>query len=108
MTIDLPGPIDAYFKGLNAQDFDATLAPFAEDAVVKDEGEEYRGRVAIRAWIEDVARKYGVTVEVETVTEVGGNTVVSGLVSGNFPGSPILLDHTFTLSGSTISRLEIG
>jgi hypothetical protein len=29
------------------------------------------------------------------------------VVSGNFHGSPLLLDHAFTLTGQKISRLEI-
>ncbi|MGB8907523.1 MAG: hypothetical protein WCC84_02115 [Candidatus Cybelea sp.] len=31
----------------------------------------------------------------------------SALVSGNFPGSPVLLDHTFALTAEKITRLEI-
>ena len=37
MSIDLPGPISAYFKAKNEHDIDAMLAPFDEDASVKDE-----------------------------------------------------------------------
>ena len=107
MSIDLPGPISAYFKANNEHDIDAMLAPFDENATVKDEGQEHHGRSAIRAWMEDVTRKYRVTVEINDVTNANGKTVVSGLVSGNFPGSPLLLSHTFTLSGPRIARLEI-
>lgn len=107
MSIDLSGPISAYFKGKDEHDIDVMLAPFDEHATVKDEGEEYSGRPAIRAWMEDVTRKYDVTFEVKGVTDARDKTVVSTLVSGNFPGSPVLLDHTFTLSNSRITRLEI-
>jgi hypothetical protein len=107
MSTDLPAPISAFFKGQNAFDTDAALEPFDERATVKDEGEEYHGRPAIRAWIEDVTRKYHVTVDVKDMTDASGEIVVSGLVSGNFPGSPVLLDHTFTLAGPKITRLEI-
>jgi uncharacterized protein (TIGR02246 family) len=107
MPIELPAPIAAFFKAMNAQDIDAMLAPFADDASVKDEGEEHRGRDAIRAWMEEVKRKYGVTVEPKDMTYEPGRVVVDGLVSGNFPGSPLVLSHTFTLAGSHITRLEI-
>jgi hypothetical protein len=107
MSISLPGPISAYLKAKNEHDIDAMLVPFDEDATVKDEGREHHGRSAIRSWLEDVTRKYGVTLEVRDVTDADGTTVVSGLVSGNFPGSPALLEYTFTLSGPTIARLEI-
>lgn len=108
MSIDLPAPISSYFDASNNHDIDGMLAPFDEDASVKDEGQEHHGRPAIRSWIEDVTRKYHVTIDVKDVTDANGRTVVSGLVSGNFPGSPVLLDHAFTLSGPKITRLEIG
>src|SRR5260370_30140239 len=101
MSISLPDPISAYLKAKNAHDIDAMLAPFDEDATVKDEGREHHGRPAIRSWLEDVTRKYGVTLDVKEVTDANGTTVVSGLVSGNFPGSPVVLHYTFTLSGPT-------
>jgi hypothetical protein len=107
MSISLPGPISAYLKAKNEHDVDAMLAPFDENATVKDEGREHRGRPAVRSWLEDVTRKYRVTLDVKDVRDANGTTVVSGLVSGNFSGSPVLLDYTFTLSGATIARLEI-
>jgi ketosteroid isomerase-like protein len=107
MQVNLPGPISAYFDASNKHDIEAMLAPFDEDARVKDEGQEHHGRAAIRVWMEDVTRKYHVTIEVKDVTDTNGATVVSGLVAGDFPGSPVLLDHTFTLSGAKITRLEI-
>jgi hypothetical protein len=107
MSMSLPGPISAYLKAKNEHDVDAMLAPFDEDATVKDEGQEHHGRSAVRSWLEDVTRKYRVTLDVKDVRDTNGTTVVSGLVSGNFPGSPVLLDYTFTLSGPTIARLEI-
>jgi hypothetical protein len=107
MSMNLPGPISAYLKAKNEHDVDAMLAPFDEDATVKDEGQEHHGRSAVRSWLEDVTRKYRVTLDVKDVRDTNGTTVVSGLVSGNFPGSPVLLDYTFTLSGPTIARLEI-
>jgi hypothetical protein len=107
MSISLPDPISAYLKAKNEHDIDAMLAAFDEDASVKDEGQEHYGRPAIRSWMEDVTRKYGVTIEVKDVTDTNGTTVVAGLISGDFPGSPVLLDFTFTLSGPKIARLEI-
>jgi ketosteroid isomerase-like protein len=103
----LPEPIAAYFAAVNVHDIEATLAPFAETATVKDEGQERRGAAAIREWIEDTTRKYRVTVVVTEVNEADGKTVVTGQVSGNFPGSPVQLHYNFTLDGEKIARLEI-
>jgi hypothetical protein len=106
MSAILPEPLAAYFAAKNRHDIDAMLAPFAEEAVVKDEGQERRGLAAIRQWMEETTRKYRDTVEVTDVAEAEGATVVTGLVSGNFPGSPAVLHFAFTLERGKIARLE--
>jgi len=103
----LPAPIAAYFEARNAFDVDAIVAPFDDDAVVADENQQHRGRAAIRAWIEETTRKYRASAEPKDAKDEGEQIVVSALVSGDFPGSPILLDHAFTLAGQKIKRLEI-
>jgi uncharacterized protein (TIGR02246 family) len=107
MNKRLPPPLAAYYEAKNHHDIDAMLAPFAEDAVVKDEGQEHHGRAAIRSWMEHTTRKYRVTVDVKQFETINDRLIVSGLVSGEFPGSPALLRFAFTLSGSKIARLEI-
>jgi uncharacterized protein (TIGR02246 family) len=107
MSNPLPPPLAAYYEAKNRHDTDAMLAPFAEDAVVRDEGQEHRGRAAIRTWMEHTTRKYRVTVDVRQVEPIDGRLIVSGLVSGDFPGSPAMLRYAFTLSGLEIARLEV-
>jgi uncharacterized protein (TIGR02246 family) len=103
----LPPLLAAYYQAKNQHDVDGMLAPFAEDAVVRDEGQEHHGRAAIRIWMEHTTRKYRVTIDVKQIEPVDDRLIVSGLVSGDFPGSPALLRFAFTLSGSKIARLEI-
>ena len=107
MSTKLPEPIAAYFAATNRHDIDAMVAPFAETALVKDESQERRGVTAIREWIEETTRKYRHTVAVTDVAEADGKTVVTGRVSGTFPGSPVDLRHLFTLDGGKIASLEI-
>jgi len=107
MGKQLPPLLTAYYEAKNRHDIDGMLAPFAEDAVVKDEGQEHHGRAAIRSWMEHTTRKYRVTVDVRQVETVDDRLAVSGLVSGDFPGSPAMLRYAFTLSGSKIARLEV-
>jgi len=107
MSRQLPPPLAAYYEAKNQHDINGMLAPFAEGAVVRDEGHEHHGRTAIRSWMEHTTRKYRVTVDVKQVETVGDRLIVSGLVSGDFPGSPATLRYAFTLSGSKIARLEI-
>ena len=104
MQSKLPNPIEAYLTAANAHDADAAAACFTRDAVVRDEGRDW---TAIREWSEEVSRKYHPIVSVLGVAEAGGKTIVTGRVSGNFPGSPIELRHIFTLEGDKIARLEI-
>lgn len=104
MQSKLPAPIKAYLAAANARDAGAVAACFTRDAVVRDEGRDW---TAIREWSEEVSRKYHPSVGVLDVAEAGGKTIVTGRVSGNFPGSPLDLRHIFTLEGDKIARLEI-
>jgi len=66
-----------------------------------------KGLAAIKAWRMEAAEKYQHTVVPLAVTTRDGKVVVSGKVSGNFPGSPITLDHAFELAGDRILSLVI-
>jgi hypothetical protein len=57
--------------------------------------------------VEEVSKKYRPTVEVIDIAETDDKTIVTGRVSGGFPGSPVELRYTFTLAGDKIARLEI-
>jgi hypothetical protein len=54
-----------------------------------------------------MSEKYRPTVEVLGVAERDGRTIVTGRISGNFPGSPVELRYSFTVTGGRIARLEI-
>jgi hypothetical protein len=103
----LPAPVAAYLTASNLHDVDAMIAPFSATATVKDEGQERQGTAAIREWMEEATRNYQPTVEVLGVTGTDDRTVVTGRVSGTFPGSPVDLRYTFTVADEKISRLEI-
>jgi ketosteroid isomerase-like protein len=103
----LPKPISAYLAAANAHDSQATAACFTTDAIVRDEHREWRGADAIRAWKEEVDRKYQPITDPIRVTQVNRQTVVTARVSGDFPGSPIELPYRFTLQGDKITLLEI-
>jgi len=100
--------LDAYFEAKNRKDIEAALIPFADDAVVQDESHTYRGRAAIRAWMEETRAKYDDTAEPTGVEVEDGRLKVAATVSGNFPGSPATLHFVFRLDGDCISHLEIG
>jgi SnoaL-like domain len=104
----LSDPIRAYLIAKNNHNAHGMLACFAEGAVVVDEGHERCGRSAIREWIEGSIARYRVSVDAIDVVEQDGKTTVACLVSGDFPGSPVKLRYSFSLSQAVITRLEIG
>ncbi|TPI17322.1 nuclear transport factor 2 family protein [Mesorhizobium sp. B4-1-1] len=108
MTVILPEPLADYFAASNRHDIDAMLAPLAPDVVVRDEGETHRGTDAVRRWMTSTTDKYHAKVEVREAAAISGAWRITGIVSGNFPGSPIILHYDFTLEGDRIAKLEIG
>lgn len=86
-TIDTAPPvIQRYFELAPVPDTEAYLALFAADALVEDEGVEYRGIDAIRAW------RAGVPLVEYAITDVepaGACLVVTCAISGDFQGSPV-------------------
>jgi hypothetical protein len=107
MSITLPTTIDLYFTSENAHDPSAIDRCFAAGAVVRDEGKTIAGVAAIKAWRIETGEKYHHTVEPLSVSTRDGKVVVTGRVSGNFPGSPINLEHIFEIEGGRIVSLEI-
>jgi SnoaL-like protein len=107
MSITLRPPIDLYFASENAHDSSAIDRCFAVGAVVCDEGKIITGIAAIKAWRAETSRKYHHTVEPLAVSARGGSVVVMGKVSGDFPGSPINLEHIFEIEDDRIVSLEI-
>jgi hypothetical protein len=107
MSISLRPPIDLYFTSVNAHDPSAIDRCFAAGAVVRDEGKAITGVAAIRAWRTETGEKYHHTVEPLSVSTRDGKVVVTGKVSGSFPGSPIELKHIFEIEDGRIVSLEI-
>jgi hypothetical protein len=107
MNLNLPEPITVYLAADASQDMEALALCFASDAVVRDEGGEYRGVDAIKAWQQDAHAKYSYVLEPLDAT-VDGQTVKLGVrLSGPFPGSPVEPDYTFTLADGKIASLVI-
>src|SRR5258708_13151 len=107
MPLDFPRPIAEYFAADHTRDTQALAQCFADDGVVHDEGGTFRGREAIRDWSAATREKYHHTVEPLSAVERDGATIVAGGVAGEFPGSPVTLDHVFRLEGDKIVSLEI-
>ena len=107
MAIELPKVIADYFAADKGRNAEAVSECFTETAVVKDEGNTYNGRDAIRRWMADTSKKFTYTVEPFSIEAINCQTVVTSHLEGNFPGSPVDLRYFFVLSDGKISALEI-
>ena len=107
MTLDAPEPIAAYLAAEEAKDADALSRCFTEDGTVHDEGRDYRGRDAIRQWKQAADEKYRYVLQPINVQTHGDKVTLRARLTGEFHGSPIELDHIFTLSNDKIASLEV-
>ena len=103
----LPTPIANYIAAENSGDAGALAQCFAENALVRDEGQTIEGLAAIKQWKAETKKKYQHTIEPLAVAQKDGKTIVTNRLTGNFPGSPIELEFVFTLAGDRIVSLEI-
>jgi SnoaL-like domain len=107
MDVNLPVPIAIYVAAANQGHTEIAAECFAENAVVRDEGQTIEGLVAIKQWQAETRKKYQHTIEPLALAEKDSTTIVTSRLTGNFPGSPIELEFVFTLDGSKIAALEI-
>jgi len=107
MNTELPPAIAAFFRAHNTGQTDGFNDLFTRDALVSDEGHEYRG-AAIKGWIDGAIAKYKPNAEATDLVQVGDKTIVTAQVSGPFPGSPIRIRYNFTLENGKIAALAIG
>jgi ketosteroid isomerase-like protein len=107
MAIDVPGPVAEYLAAEQAKNADALCSCFTVDGTVHDEGQDYRGRDSIRQWKLAADAKYRYVLETVNVQTHGDLVTVRVRLTGEFPGSPVELDHVFKLSNDKIASLEI-
>jgi hypothetical protein len=98
--------IEQYFVLAAQPDAEPYFAQFAPGAVVEDDGQTHVGIDAVRGWRRSVP---GVAYDVRAVAETStGSHVATTEISGDFPGSPVLLGFAFTYDDAgLISRLVI-
>ena len=108
MSLRLPKPVTTYLAAVDAKGTDMLALCFAEDAVVHDEGRDYRGLEIIKSWMQETRAKYQYVVEPLDASVHGRTVILRAELTGNFPGSPIVLRYTFTLTNDDkITALEI-
>jgi SnoaL-like domain len=107
MTLDLPRPVATYLAAEQAKDPEMLALCFAENALVHDEDRDYRGLDAIKAWKQEAAAKYQYVMEPLDASVSAQTVKLRVRLTGTFPGSPVEVDHTFTLANDKITSLDI-
>ena len=104
-TLILPPPIAAYFAAEHNPE--ALARCFTPQAVMKDDGHTYTGVAAVTAFLAKASAQYGATSVPLDIQQEGDLQCVRANVTGNFPGSPIVLSYRFGLERGLIASLEI-
>ena len=107
VTIKLPRIVGQYVDASNKHDVRSILSCFADDALVRDEREEFHGKKSIEGWIVKTIGKYKFQFKPLGVNDHDTEVVVSMEVSGTFDGSPVTLDYHFTIENEKILSLAV-
>jgi hypothetical protein len=108
MTLSVPKPVADYLAAEQAKDAGRLSLCFTINGLVHDEGHDYRGRDAIRQWKQAADHKYCHTMQPLSAQTRGNEITMRARLTGDFPGSPVELNHFFKLSNDKIASLEIG
>ena len=107
----LPNTVKTFMTALDAREADHVLATLTTDAVVTDEGHDYKGHDEIGAWVANAAAEYTYTTAFTGATvlerETGTTVDVGQHLEGNFPGGVADLHYRSTLDGTVVNRLLI-
>lgn len=103
--MNLPKAIKDLEQAQNNFDSLAYANCFSETAVVLDEGKIHKGKTEIREWIEKANTEYQTVMKPLEYYEA--DEILKAEVSGNFPGSPVVLTYHFSLKKGLIESLKI-
>lgn len=103
--MNLPEVITNLIKAQDNFDSIAYSNCFTETAVVFDEGKIYNGREEIGDWIKKANREYQGTMKPLEYSET--RQELKAKVSGNFPGSPLVLTYHYEFANGLIQSLKI-
>lgn len=106
MPIELTPLLNRFVSHMNNHDSAAFTACFADDAVVEDEGQTHHGRAAIETWISKAFAQAAPILDLEEAHRTATGSLLSGMVSGTFPGSPIKLHYHLAHDEAHISHLR--
>ena len=103
--MNLPNVIADLTNAQNNFDSVAYANCFSETAVVFDEGKTHNGKTEIQQWIKKANDEYQAVMK--PLEYSATEEILKAEVSGNFPGSPIVLTYYFQLKDGLIESLKI-
>lgn len=103
--MNLPDVIADLAQAQNNFDSVAYANCFSETAVVFDEGKTHKGKMEIQQWINQANAAYQTVMQPLEYSPTTG--ILKAEVSGNFPGSPIVLSYHLELKDGLIQSLKI-
>ncbi|GHE07218.1 nuclear transport factor 2 family protein [Klenkia taihuensis] len=104
----LPPTVRDFMAAHTARDADAASAFLADDAVVVDQAETFRGRAEVHAFLRDAGSEFRYTTEQTGTARVDDDHwTVTVHLEGTFPGGTADLDYRFALRGDRIAELVI-
>jgi len=103
--MNLPKVVEQLVKTQNDFDSAAYAQCFTETAVVFDEGKIHIGRKAIEQWIDKANQDYQAIMKPVEYSEK--EQTLTTEVSGNFPGSPIMMKYYYEFENGLIKALKI-
>ena len=101
----LPHIINKLVEAQDNFDSAAYAQCFTKSASVVDEGLLYEGQDAIREWIDKANQSYKTVMKPLSFSEQ--ENILKAEVSGDFPGSPIILRYHFVFSEGKIQSLKV-
>lgn len=103
--MNLPTVVADLVKAQNLFDAVAYADCFSEIAVVFDEGKTHTGKAEIKNWIEKANEAY--KAQMKPIAYSATEEILKAEISGDFPGSPIVLAYHFELKDELIQSLSI-
>lgn len=103
--MNLPKVVEQLVKTQNEFDSTAYAQCFTDTALVFDEGKTHTGRKEIEQWIDKANKDYHATMKPVEYSEA--EQILTAEVSGNFPGSPIMMKYHYEFEDGLIQTLKI-
>jgi hypothetical protein len=104
--MNLPKVVSDLVKAQNEFDSIAYADCFSETAVVFDEGKTHTGRKEIEHWIDDANQRYRAAMNPVSFEEKDNESLLKAEVSGDFPGSPVMMMFHLQITGDLIQSLK--